>query len=358
MSDLFLYAYPQRRISMKRRDFLFSGAISTLLATRLHATPALVAPLRTGRLVDPSAGNVNCQDTVFDGKNLICLYSNQGQDPFAFNPDDPTFVAATTTAGSLVWSYPLPKGMYVSLGTHQGSVAITGLNYFPSSGNRVQRPILLLDPANGNITEVGPYSNGMAGPFSYAGDSRFFRIFSGTGEVWDLNNGLVQSHAGIVAPTFAKKFTQASLIAPDTIAVVDSVGTSMALVSLTSGSATESSISSEAIASSQAISGAAMARAGVDTTNRRMATRVFVTAIGGNQNDALYAIVAEPAQPIGVESLIRINANGASTTLGSIQFPSNGDGQPFMASKIVISNSEMGVLSYRGYVAWYKLPLS
>lgn len=58
----------------------------------------------------------------------------------------------------------------------------------------------------------------------------------------------------------------------------------------------------------------------------------------------------------GVVSVVQISATGVGTTLGRIQL--NSKGRLYFASKIVISGSEMAVLSQRGYVGWYKLPLA
>jgi hypothetical protein len=348
---------------MNRRDFLARSAVSMgsgLLATRTYAFGQVATPVRTGRLVGAPAGSVSCQDTIFDGKNLICLYENRAPDaPIGSNV--PSAIAATTTDGNLLWSYPLPKGLYLSLGTHQGSIVVFALNYFSGSGSVSRSAILSIDPANGNVTEAGTYPSApMVGPFRYAGDSTFFRINHGSGEVWSLNNGFVQTLAGIASPTLAKKFAKEELIAPDTMAVVDPVGTSMALVSLSSGAVTDGAISSDLIANNRATSdgavGRAMANAGSNATNSRMATRIFVTAIGGNQADAIYAVVPQPTQPFGVVSVVQISAAGVGTTLGSIQL--NSTGRPYFATKIVISGSQLAVLSQGGNVAWFNLPLS
>jgi hypothetical protein len=349
---------------MKRRDFLVRSVVSMgtgLLATRMYASEQVATPVRTGRLAGASAGSVNCQDTIFVGKNLICLYTNRASDALSVDPNSPSTIAATTTDGNLLWSYPLTKGLYLSLGTHQGSIVLFALNYSPSSGRVSRSAILLLDPANGNVTEAGTYAAApMVGPFRYAGDSTFFRINHGSGEVWSINNGFVQSLGGIGSPTLAKKFAKSELIAAETMAVVDPVGTSMALVSLNSGAVTDSTISSDVIANNRATSDAttarAMANAGASATNSRMATRIFITAIGGNQGDAVYAVVPQPTQPFGVVSVVKISAAGVGTTLGSIQL--NREGRPYFAAKIVISGSEMAVLSQGGDVAWFSLPLS
>jgi hypothetical protein len=168
---------------------------------------------------------------------------------FAVSPDSQWAIAATTTDGNLLWSYLLPRGNYASVGTHEGSVVIFALRYIPSSGDLVPRPILRVDPNNGTIVRYP--SDGTLSEIStdnetstlcYAGDSTLFRIVAGLGEIWGLDNALRQNVTGISSPTLAKKFPLKALIAPDTIAVVDAIGMSMALISLRSASVRESSI--------------------------------------------------------------------------------------------------------------------
>ena len=87
----------------------------------------------------------------------------------------------------------------------------------------------------------------------------------------------------------------------------------MALVSLSSGAVTDSTISSGAIAhyraTSDAAVGRAMANAGANATNSRMATRIFIMAIGGNRADAVHAVVPQPDQPFGVVSVLSQGGN-------------------------------------------------
>jgi hypothetical protein len=343
---------------MKRRDFLLasSAAIGGGFMARGQSTVA--SPIRTARVVDPSiTGRVNSQDALFDGKNLIYLYRNAAP----MTPGGPVFnvplhnapfwITATTATGKLLWSYPLPSGMYLSLGTHDGSVVLLANRYGGTAGTPTARPVLSLDSATGNLTPIGTQDG--YGLYVYAGDSTFFRIVDGAGQIWNLGNGLVQKLSGIASPTIRKKPTATTFLTPATIAVVDDVGASMALISIESGAVQESTISSETITNAQAFSGVALARAGYNANNPRMATVIFITGIGADENGAVYAAV--PLQKARGVAIVKLDANGNGTTLGAIQKPFD---TGFMISKLVVSGTELGVLSHGGDIAWYQLPLS
>ncbi len=100
---------------------------------------------------------------------------------------------------------------------------------------------------------------------------------------------------------------------PDTIAVVDNVGMSMALVSIGNGAVQESTISSETIANAQALSGATLGRAGYNANDPNMATVIFITGIGADANGAVYAAV--PSRKAGTVAIVKLDANGNGTTL-------------------------------------------
>ncbi len=349
---------------MKRRDFVLSAAAmgTVLLKSRAYGQTGIAQPVRTARLTDSSklGGNVSSQDYLFDGKQLVCLYrsvpgAGLNADSRLASGPSPFAITATDTTGNVLWSYPLPKGIYISLGTHQGSIVIFALRYEPASGNAVQRPLLLLDPSNENLNVIGTY-DGMAGPLKYAGGSTFFRISHGAGEIWTLDAALTQKIAGITAPAIATKFPEMSLMAPGTMAVVDSAGVSLATVSLESGAVASSAISSEAVSSYRATIEAVQARAGVDSSNPRMATPTFITAIGGDAGGAIYATVPL-GKPYDVVQIVSLDANGSGITLGRVRVPLNSKGRPIVASRVVAANSQIGILSYGGDIAWYVLPL-
>ena len=352
---------------MNRRNFLLtSGSIILAKSTAFAQAGTPTAPFRVGTLFDTSklSGRACFQDSLFDGQQFICLYRDgfvtedgvTGTTPTritGFSPDSRFAVAATSINGNLLWSYALPTGNYFSLGTTQGSVVIFALRYTPSGGNPVIA-VLRLDPSTGNLAAIGSHDS--MGRLSYAGDSTFFRIVKGTGEIWSLDNGLVQKGPGIVSPTLAKKFSLPVLVPPATIAVVDAVGDSMALISLASGSVKESSITSDVIKNSHAIIQALMER--VNPTHLRMATNAFISAVGADPTGAIYAVVAAPKEQRGVVPVIKINATGAASDLGKIQLPSTSTGQPMMPIRLAASGSELALLGFSGDAAWYRLPLS
>jgi hypothetical protein len=174
------------------------------------------------------------------------------------------------------------------------------------------------------------------------------------GEIWTLDGGLTQKMSGIAAPAIAAKPAQSAPTAPGPVAVVDMVGVSMATVSLDSGAVTASAISSEAVAASRAASQAVIARA---AANPRMATPIFITAIGGASGGAVYAVVPMP-RGAGVVQVVSLDSNGAGKTILQVQQPLNSAGRiAGMASRIVIADSQLGVLTHQGNAEWYALVL-
>ena len=351
---------------MNRRDFILASAAGGFLSTVVKGQPiTALKPIRTARLVDDAAisGNVVRQSGVFDRTRLLYLY-RAGSAPnggaganFGPSPGAAQFgIAATAVTGQLVWNYLLPQGTYISLGTYDEFVVIFALRYIPAVGTVVQRPVLLLDPANGNLTHIDT-SDAIA-QYTYAGDSAFFRVVAGAGEIWTIQNGLVLRKAGIASPTLGKKFTLKARSGEGAMAVVDAVGNSMAIVSLSSGSVTDTIISSNVIASNQAQSDSMIVRAGNAVTNPRLATRIFISAVAADQSSLLYAIVPELNDGPGIVTLIRLNPLGVGTMVAKIQTPLGKDGKPISVADIVVANSELGVLSPNGDIGWYALPLS
>ena len=262
-------------------------------------------------------------------------------------------VTAASAGGKLLWSHQLPKGLYISLGTHQGSIVIFALNYMPAAATRPRAPVLLLDPKTGDLTEAG--LNDGAAMFHYAGQSTFFRIASGSGQVWTLSdNGLVQQASGITSATIEKKFSLKAFVGPGNMAVVDAVGSSVALVSLTSGAVRDSALASDVVSDVRAESDALFARVG--NRNLRYATRVFISAIGGDDTGAVYATVV--GRTGGVNPVIRIDENGMASTLGNILLPVNENGSHMMPAGLVVWQRELAVIGAAGQIAWYQLPLA
>jgi len=338
---------------MRRRDFALSAAAMSagvFLRSQANGQTNFAQPVRTASLTDSStiSGNVSCQDLLFDGTQIVALYRSVAAGGAAASSDSKYGITATDTSGKVLWSYPLPTGMYGSLGKYQGSIVIFAFGTIQLPGGAAFRPVLLLDSQTGNLMAIGQHD--AAGLFTYAGDSTFFRIVQGAGQVWSLENGLVQKVSAVTAPAIAAKFSQRSLISSGTFAVVDSVGQSQAMVALDTGAVTASSISSEAVTNARAASAAALERA---ASNPRMATIVFITAIGSDQNGALYAAVPAPKGPTGTLPVISLNPDGVGSTLGMVQFRTLG-----IAMSLLATNSELAVSTSAGEIAWYALPLA
>lgn len=88
-----------------------------------------------------------------------------------------------------------------------------------------------------------------------------------------------------------------------------------------------------------------------------MATRSFISGIGGDQAGSLYALVPAPKGP-GISSVIKLETNGAAKTLGNIQLPLKNGRQPAMAGNLAVVGSHLAVFGFSGDIAWYKLPLA
>ena len=152
-----------------------------------------------------------------------------------------------------------------------------------------------------------------AGMFNYAGDSTFFRVASGIGEIWKLNNGLVEKASAITSPTISKKFGAKAVIGPDTFAVVDSGGQSMALISLSSGAVKEVPISSEVVAENRAD----LRCAACEVREGHIADGNAILYLGnwGRPSWFAHALVPAPKGP-GISSVIKLETNGAAKTTG------------------------------------------
>jgi len=339
-----------------RRDFVYLTAAAFAHGQSIDAA----SPIRTWKIVDTSLipGKLACQDIIFDRDRFVSLYHTAPEAVRGMIGTTPslilrparnreTAVAATSPEGKLLWSYRLPQGMYLSLGTHKESVVIFALSYVPESGKTSRLPVLSLDPQSGSVTQIGTHDG--LGFFNYAGDSRFLRIVSCAAEIWRLDGGLVQEQSGITSATIAKKFSLKALTSAGMMAIVDAGGTSMAMIDLSSGSVSESVISSTSLANSRAEMDALYARHGKDQPNQRMASTTYIGAICGDQSGGLYATITS-GTPIAVTPIIRLDASGTGSDLGAVK--------AFFGNKMVVNDSELAVVSSGGDVVWYNLPFA
>lgn len=339
---------------MKRRDFVYASAVAAgaelIAKTAAFAQTTPISSLRTTSLTGaPVSGSVTCQDAVFDGQKFLCLYRTEAQVQKA-----KYLIAATGLDGSLLWSYPLPTGTHLSVGAHAGMVVILAAGYMRPSGVRVQNPVLLLDPLAGTVSEAG-FTDGK-GPFVYAGDSLFFRVVSGTGEIWSFDGGFTANATGMVAQSFSTvtpPFHSTTLPSVGA-AVVTAQGEWIARVSASPVAVQEAPVSCELVSGVRTFyqnwMSTLLNKKGIDPSKTNVARPTVISAIGSDESGVLYALVMSPTEP-GVLALVRFDEIGNGSVLSKISLPAN-----TMAKQLFVVGSQLGVLSWRGGVAWYPLP--
>jgi len=345
---------------MKRRDFVYTGAAvvsAELLArTSALAQTAPVNPVLTTVVTGtPIDGGVLCQDVLFDGQKFISLYRTPAPAPTA-----QYWIAGTAPSGSLLWSYPLPAGLYSNLGTHAGMVVVNALRYQSPSGTMVRNPILLLDPLSGAISNTG--STDGKGPFVCAGDSLFFRVVAGQGEIWSFDgSSLAAGVSGMVAQSFSTVVPPfyAATLKPAGAVVVPSQGQWIARVSASPATVQEAAISCDYVTAVrtfyQTSRATRLSNQGIDPSDKRYLIPDVISTIGSDENGVLYALVMSPADGVqGVRVLVRFDGSGSGSVLGKISLPPN----TLMSSKLFVAGSHLGVVSPKGTLAWYPVPLA
>jgi hypothetical protein len=343
---------------MKRRDFVYTGAAvvagELLASIEAAAQAAPTQPVRVLRTVDASATSANtaCQDVIFDGQRFLSLYSPRGGAPATRQYS----VAATTPGGDLLWHYALPKGGHVSLGTYSGMVVSIAGAYTPPSGKPVLNPVWLLDPNTGSTSSSGQADAN--GPLHYAGDSAFFRVVAGQGQIWSFNGALTLRQSGLAAQSFGAKFRLQDLVSTDTIAVASIDGNWLTRISVSSGTVQENAISGDFVPNVrsfyQSLQASFIARNGIDPN--KVAAQEVVSAIGGDQNGGVYALIVTPKDGKGVLPVVSFEQSGNATLLGKVQLPVSPSGVPDVPLKVAVIGSEICVLTSNGDAAWYSLP--
>ncbi len=333
---------------MKRRDFVkgAGAAVAGDLLLRTEATaqgvsPTPLQPSRTTRLVNSSlpVESTVCQDVIYDGSHLLCLYGSTELGPYS--------ISAAKPSGELSWNYPLPGGPHVSIGTYQGSVLI-----FESPRPSFRSPIRVLDPGNGAARKVGEYDR--LGPLFYSGDTLLFGTEKGCGEVWKFDGGLTRVHVSEQRESYSVRLRCRQLAASDTFAIATQNAAFITRLSVGSGVVQESALTGEFLSSVRSFYEAArnlrIAQNRLDV--RRASGPVTITAIGVGDS-SVYALVVVPSGPRGVYGLVAIDEIGNSTLVAKIQVP---DLSAFTMGLVVIG-SEVGVICHNGNAMWYPLPV-
>jgi hypothetical protein len=302
---------------------------------------------RTFQLFDssPDSGNLVTRDVIFDGQKFLSLV-NKGQTPGStpivgggLNPY--YWVTATTPAGEKLWSYALPMGQYLRLGTHAGMVVIVDL--VGESPRLTASRVLLLDPQSGKITDLAPakpLSN-----FRYAGDSTFFNLIEQQGEIWTLGDTLSKKVGGITVQPLSVPAPVVQYLQSGNIALATRDGISMALVSASSGYAVEHPINSDVVAASRNY----YASASTPPNSKP----VILGAIGGDQNGNILGLVNGPAPMKAGAALIQMDSSGNASDIGRIVLPPDASGIPVFPTMRLGLSSELGVVAGNGTVAWY-----
>jgi len=320
---------------MKRRDFVYGSTVAVGAALTQSDAQAQTAPVlsatRTFQLFDgsSSSGPAASRDVIFDGQNFVSLSVASGMP----GSSSVGTVTATDPSGNRLWSCALPSGRYWSLGTHQGMVVISA----PSA-------MLLLDPQTGKLTSLGP---GNYYPMRYAGDSTFFTVANQQGEIWTLGSSFTQKAAGIKVQALTGLAPAIEYLQSGGIAVVSRDGVSMAVISVSSGSAIEHQISSDLVANSRNSAASMASQSG--------ANMAVITAIGGDQSSNILAFVSGAPIKAGAR-LIQMDSGANVSYVANLQLPLRTGGVPILAAKLVGLGSEIGVVSAAGAVTWYSRP--
>lgn len=344
---------------MKRRDFVYSGAavLGAEILTQLDAVAQtqVAMPSRVARVVDSSFSTENtaCQDVVFDGKQFLTLYSAPDGIPYTRQYS----LAATSAAGEPLWHYALPKGGHISLGTHSGAVLVFAGRYPDPSGQTTVRPIWALDPTSGSVSKAGQVD--VDGPLAYAGDSTFFRVVQGEGQVLQFDGGLTQKAVGLRADAFASRFRVVEPTSSDSIAVATNDAKLVATISVSGGVVEESTVGGD-IGNVRnfydSLRASALSSSTMPTGNVKLATPRIIASIGSDRNTKLYSLVVTPKDAKGVLALAVLDGSGVGTILGRLQLPLSSNGMPSMAIKLAIVGQEACVVMSNGTAAWFSLP--
>jgi hypothetical protein len=337
---------------MNRRHF-FAGsaaAVGGLLSTfeaAAQTAPMLAANGTTTLLDPPTSPNVTmCQDVIFDGQRILTLWRSgppRSQTNFIANTE--YFVTANALAGPRLWSWSLGKGTrYVGLGTQGPGIVLLTL-----------AGAMELDPSTG--AQAPLVSSGAPGGLRYAGDSTFFRVVGGLGEVWSLQSSFQQQLAGISTPVLSGKAVLTEYCPGGTTIAAARDGSSAAAISLWNGVVREVAISSQLVASSTAFYSKVLSK----YYNARPdpsfgATTSILMGIGGDAGGNIYAVVQTPNPQITGMAVLRLDQSGIASNIGNAPLPAGASVRSFGVMKLIPTAGSLGIVSSGGLVAWYTLP--
>src|SRR5262249_36555826 len=136
------------------------------------------------RLYDVTT-NTKVQDILVQDRAILCLHTNISQKS--------SIITATDAKGTIIWRYSLPYGVYLGLGISHYAVLVHALYYKPSgSAIPIRDCIVALDPASETLNLIGSLNSSTGRRLSFAGDSSFVRLESGSVELWTVDNSLVR----------------------------------------------------------------------------------------------------------------------------------------------------------------------
>lgn len=339
---------------MDRRHFVagsaaaLGGLLSTFKAAA-QATPVLAAAGATMLLDPPNSPNVLMfQDVIFDGQRILALWRSgppRGQANAGANAE--YFVTATAPGpgDGRLSSWSLGTGTrYFGLGTLGSAIVLLTME-----------GAVALDPSTGGLTPL--VSGGTpAGRLRYAGDSTFFGVNNGLGEVWSLKSSFQQQVAGISAQVLGSAGVLTEYCPGGMMIAAALDGSSAAAINLSSGVVRQTTISSEIVANSTAFYNALRSKYGSPLPDPSFAgITCILMGIGGDAEGNIYAVVQTPKPRETGLPVLRIDSSGIASSLGSAPLPS-GSTKPFGVKKLFPIGGSLGIVSASGLVAWYALP--
>lgn len=320
---------------MKRRHFIAGGTgiiSSGLLPSHsLQGQTAPGRPLnRTTQLFPPNSSLKPSVQNVLVWNGLIySLYLDRAKQYSGFS--------ATDRAGKVLWQTDLPKGKYVSVGIHSGSVILTALE-FGEVTPRTMNCLVRLDPT-GATSVIYTQSLGFNGPLICAGESTFLCIKPGIIELWRLTGSdfirsvEISTNAVLQTPHIDNlSSTLAAVTAMD--------GSTLMTLDLQSGAVNEFSINAPEVASAISSYQAKM--------QPHSGHPVVIAATGSDGNGSLYALVLP--SPMNSVSGLKIDGAGNGSAWGSFEFL-----KKVAPIKLGCFENEVCVLCASGDALWYEV---
>jgi hypothetical protein len=312
---------------MKRRHFVCAtaGAVAAQFLDPRRARGQAVDPMpvpRTSRLfAGPAASlKVGIQYIVADRNRILCLVNDREKREAT--------ITATNPDGETLWKYSLPRGMYLSLGTDGPAVVVQSFN-----------SLMEFLPPTGELRSVGSLGKTVAGTrlLEYAGDSCFFRVAAGRGEIWSVRGGIVRKDKEFAADGVPPD-ALAAAVSPAELALVPTDGSGLFRVAIPAGTITRQPLASDEVKRRREESqiGEGGGQGGL----------MVVLATGGGEMGILYVMLA----PLGgfIAPVLRIDSGGAVSTWKKLLLAPRA-----VPMKLIASGAEIGVAHHNGSVAWY-----